>query len=396
MLRMLEQDRPDQVAEIHRAAAKYYHDESGAAARGEELYHLLQLDSDRATLDAAWTTEAERFVMPSRAELPPRAQAYLASKTNTDLDPAIRAQADLEEWEMITEGKVRELIRLGGLGTAQSMLGERKDRTPGSPLFPLEGTILILMKRYSEAEALLQRGIDSVGSTDRLYPLLEMVRARGDLYAQTGRTELAEQEYLRAEELAERLSKGVLQLQILLDRVILQERIGRAKAPPTPESVAYLNRILASIRDADLLAARGQLTGLFRTLGPDYPELLNRGLSVFSLQGIPVNLIGQFPQSTTAALNATEPARALARKAASELSVAFEESLLTESDAPWPQIMLQAGVNQRLNEFVSRALAEAPADKALHLWIVDLLEAAIGPVNQLAQAPGMRGFSSRA
>jgi tetratricopeptide (TPR) repeat protein len=386
MLQLLKADRPDQVAEIHRAAGAYYHDQTGAVARGEEMYHLLQLDSDRPTLDAAWTSEGERFVLPALEELPPRAQVYVARRTNTDLDPAIRAQADLAEWEALTESKVRALIRLGGLTTAQMMLGERKERSPGSPLYSLEATVLILMKKYQDAEKRLEEGIASVDSTERLYPLLEMVRVRGDLYAQTGRLPQAEEEYLWAETLAQQLGKGILQLQILVNRVTMQERIGKTRPEPTAETTQYLQGILASIRDSDLVASRGQLTGLFRTLGPDYPDLLKRGLAVFSLQTIPRSLVASFPSSTSASMSLTDTGRACGRKAASELTVPYEPGPLGEGIAPWPEIMQQAYHNQRLNEFAARVLAELPADRELRLWLADLLEAAIAPVVQPAQA----------
>jgi cellulose synthase operon protein C len=396
MLSLLKEDRPDQVAEIHRAAVAYYHDQSGAVARGEELYHLLQLDSDYATLDAAWTTDAERFVLLGREELPPRAQVYVARRTNTDLDPTIRAQADLEEWEALTESKVRELIRLGGLTTAQMMLGERKERSPGSSLYPLEATVLILMKNYKDAEKRLEEGIASVESTDRLYPLLEMVRVRGDLYSQTGRLEQAEEEYSRAEALAQQLGKGILQLQILVNRVTTRERIGKNRPEPTEESMEYLRRILDSIRDSDLAASRGQLSGLFRTLGPDYPDLLKRGLKVFSLQTIPENLVAGFPSSTSAKLSATDTGRACAHRAASELAVPYEQNPLGDSAAPWLEIMKQAHHNQRLNEFAGRVLAELPADKELRQWLSNMLEAAIGSGVQPAQALGVSGGVSYA
>jgi hypothetical protein len=385
MLRLLKEDRPDQVAEIHRGAASYYHSQTGAAARGEELYHLLQLDSDKAILDAAWTSEAARFILSSREELPPRAQAYLALKTNTDLDPEIRAQAEQQEWEAITESKVRELIRLGGLPTARSMLNERKERTLGSPLYPLEATILILMKDYKAAEALLQQGIDSVQSTDRMYPLLEMVRVRGDLYAQTGRLEQAEGEYLRAENLAQQLGRPLLQLQILLKRTTVREVVGKARLEPTSESTEYLAQILDAVRDSDLVTARGQITGLFRKLGPDYPDLLKRGLMAFSLQPIPETLVASFPISVSNAMYASDSGRACTAKAASELSIPFEAGAIGNVNAVWPQILEQAHRDQRLNEFAARLLAELPKDKVLHQWLADLLEAVIAPAVQPAR-----------
>src|SRR5207247_1749470 len=111
------------------------------------------------------------------------------------------------------------------------------------------------------------------------------------------------------------------------------------------------------------------------------------------LQGIPAERLPKFPETTALALNATEAGRAFARKAASELSVAFEENPLQVSASPWQDLMRQAASKYRLNEFAARLLPYAAGDKPLLRWVSELLEAAIAPVIQPVEALRMQGVS---
>jgi cellulose synthase operon protein C len=393
MLRLLAQDRPDQVRAIHTAAVAYYHDQPGAAARIEEIYHQMQLGADRAQLDAIWDSTVGKAIEDAKDELPASAQVYLASKTKIDLAPEIRAQADLEAWEALTEPKVRDLIRRGGITTALSMLRERKERTLGSVLYGLEAALLILSQQYAQAEILLNIGIESAEASLRTYHLLEMVRIRGDLLAQTGRGPEAESEYERAEKLAAQLGNAALQLQIYVQRIKLHQTGTGAAPETTPDSTRYLQGILDRLDEAEMLKIHSQLVGLFRMCGPHHRGLLSKGLGTFNLSALGAAQIPPFPSVTATRLSETLEGDALARGIASEFGVPVpERSPLVAVIAPWDQIVGAARARGRLNEMIQRVLDASPDEKPLAFWTAQIIEAAIAPV--LQAAPLMAGAAS--
>jgi hypothetical protein len=85
-LRLLEQNDPDLVHQVDRAAAEYYAREIGAEARAEELYHRLRLNEPSETLERLWIPGvAELMQLDPDDELPSEAQAWVERKTTRGL-----------------------------------------------------------------------------------------------------------------------------------------------------------------------------------------------------------------------------------------------------------------------------------------------------------------------
>ncbi len=138
MLPLLRLDVPDAVQNVHQQAAAYYAARDDAASRAEELYHRLAAGESPRVVDGRWTAEAGATLVANVDELPPRAQAYVASHAGIDRDDAIWDAADLEDWERHAARRMTELIATGRPAQALEVAAARTERTPDSPLTPLE------------------------------------------------------------------------------------------------------------------------------------------------------------------------------------------------------------------------------------------------------------------
>lgn len=284
MLKMLQQERPKQVRQIHENAFRYYGEQSPAnsISRIEALYHFLQLSPTENDVAGLWsrTPEASESLLSSIEELPTSSQLIVYLLAGREPSPELKKLADSDQWERATERSAREALQYGDYKTVRALLSERADRMPGSALYAIEVTLEMASRSLDKALKLVEAGIESAQSVNNVERLLELFRLRGEIRQRQSRPDEAEKDFAYAQSLAGRIGQAVLQLQIFADRV-------QVTGLNAPLPVAELDDILARITDADFAAVRGQIRGLFERCGPLSDALLVKGLRVFSLDDIP-------------------------------------------------------------------------------------------------------------
>lgn len=160
MLEPLRMDQPAKVEAIHAAAVHYYSQHADVVSRAEELYHRMASGQSREQIDPRWMPGVEPYLSSSLEELPAEMQAYAASFLGVDLPKNVWERAQLVDWERHVLRRLRELMLKGEPQWALEVLRERRERTPGSRLYPIEARVLILLGRQREAERLVEEGLD--------------------------------------------------------------------------------------------------------------------------------------------------------------------------------------------------------------------------------------------
>jgi cellulose synthase operon protein C len=276
MLKLLEDERRDQVDQIHKAAFEYYLPRVDSASRIERIY-ALQLGKNEEEIRSLWWPDAAESLLSSIDELPPASQLVLTLITGRSADADLRKLADLDQWERIVEAKCRQEIRYGNYASAEKLLAERAERaerTQGSALYALEATVCLWEGKPDKAMQLVLAGIDSAQSVNRLDRLVELWRLRGDILVDKGERAEGDVAMRTAQQLAHRIDSSVLELQIFA---------ARARYLPEPP-VDELNLILMRVTDTDFASVRLQIRGLFQTCGTRSDVLLYKGLRALKLR----------------------------------------------------------------------------------------------------------------
>lgn len=143
MLEPLRKDKRDKVNEIHRNAVKYYEVFDDAVSRAEEIYHRLSLGIERDILNERWQEGVQQYLGTAIEELPAKGKAFLAAKLRLEIDEAVWAEADLEDWEIHAEQRARDLLDLRQPLPALAVLRQRSSRTSNSTLPAIEKDTLI-------------------------------------------------------------------------------------------------------------------------------------------------------------------------------------------------------------------------------------------------------------
>lgn len=162
----------DDIPLIHQRAVDYYEGSRGLIARVEELYHRLMLDQDPEILDPLWqrayaeqklTADADQFLTRSLApawfeKLPTRARRWLAPRLGYDFLEDGR-DIRLVDWEIRTARIARARLDSGDAQGALTVLAERPDRSPASPLTALEAEALSRTGRLTDALQKIDEGL---------------------------------------------------------------------------------------------------------------------------------------------------------------------------------------------------------------------------------------------
>ncbi|WP_431682438.1 hypothetical protein [Kitasatospora sp. KL5] len=155
LLPLLRAEAPDQVAEIHEAAVLHYVQQEDLTSRAEELYHRLSLGEPAAELDRRWQPGVEALITGSIDELPPAAQAYLASRSGRTLFSATLRDVPAEEWERHAEVQVTRLLELDDPhGAAEVIAGRPAGAEHGPRLLLLEARVRAALGDVPAARAL--------------------------------------------------------------------------------------------------------------------------------------------------------------------------------------------------------------------------------------------------
>ncbi len=334
MLKMLEIERPDQVARIHRNAYDYYtRNDNNWVAHNERVYHGLQLPEPTSELVAALDTQTAQSIFASVDELPPASQLFVYERAGNEPPAELRALAGLDQWEKLIEPKARQAIQFGDYQTVEKLLAERQERTPGSALYAIAAVCFMSKRDLMGAMSVLRAGIDSAQSVSRVVRLVELYRLLGELEETLGDAQRAEAAFHHAQDLAIRVMAPQIALQICAQRARLSREVN------TPSPLEGLNELLKLCGDTDFAAVRLQLRGLFEVCGPRSVPLLLKGLRVFRLD--------------------------LMRFAVFRL---LDLSAPDEAYAPG-----------RTNELLQRAIEQRPQDERLLRAISDMLEDALSP-----------------
>lgn len=144
MLEPLRNDKRDKVDEIHRNAVKYYEEFDDPVSRAEEIYHRLSLGIERDILNERWQEGVQQYLGTAIEELPAKGKAFLAAKLRLEIDEAVWAEADLEDWEIHASQRTRDLLELRQPLQALAALRQRSERTKNSGLPAIEKETLIV------------------------------------------------------------------------------------------------------------------------------------------------------------------------------------------------------------------------------------------------------------
>ena len=133
-LRLLELDDVQRVREIDHRAAEWYsgQDHTDVTVASELVYHRLRL-GDIPGAERAWVRGCAWLLRDAEQEIPEAfesARAWLRDQTHGAQDPGVA----LITWEQEAHQRIRSALSRELVRVVPSILGERQDRSPDSPL----------------------------------------------------------------------------------------------------------------------------------------------------------------------------------------------------------------------------------------------------------------------
>ncbi|WP_320688728.1 AAA family ATPase [Gemmata algarum] len=241
VLKDLLREQHQRVTRIHNLAVKYYKSRSTDADRAEEVYHRLLLGQRSSQIDPRWTDGAKRHLagaldeLSTLEELPPSAQAYLASRFGTEASPQVTTawvKADELSVERDLSRRVRDLIRLGKYGPAAAALDTHWARTaphPDSELWALRVRVLRNTGRLADAQDTLQEAIRLAKSAPA-QRLLDLLLELARVACLMGQADRAADAIKQADELFTRHRLKAARIDLALARLQALPAVGTAPA----------------------------------------------------------------------------------------------------------------------------------------------------------------------
>ncbi|WP_027520535.1 AAA family ATPase [Bradyrhizobium sp. Ec3.3] len=175
-LLLMMEDRPALVRELQEAIITFYEMRPPSLSeRAEEIYHRLMLKQDERWLQGRWLPGIDRYLNSAIDEVGAEQQIWLAQRMSIELPSETYVRADLASWERLIGRRALETLRVGDALAALAILGERKERTPESPLFAMEARAHLALGHYEEAARLLDSALDdypAMGNRGRLAEIL--------------------------------------------------------------------------------------------------------------------------------------------------------------------------------------------------------------------------------
>jgi hypothetical protein len=175
VVRLLALDEPLLSRRVHEAAIGFYRSFKDPVSVAEHVYHRLLLGGDTSEIDTVWVPAAERYLHTALAELPPEGRVWLAERMSIRLPEELYRQAHTAAWERIVGPRALAVLESRSSEDALSLLLQRSDRTPDSPLFAIQSRLLVSTGDLVGAERLLAAalvGYPAFGNPGRRAELL--------------------------------------------------------------------------------------------------------------------------------------------------------------------------------------------------------------------------------
>lgn len=286
---------PDKVEKIHLAAVRYYQAKSDEAepqseswieARAEEIYHRVALKQDEDRIRERWDPVLKGPLIGALPELDDEQQALLHGLTGKAVPRSLRQRLSQKAWELDAERRAQDHLNLGRDEEALAVFAERGDRLPGSPLYNLEGRILVRLGRWDEVRELMAKCLASfeAGSSSAARVEALCIAAEADAQLEGGRAAALEKLKEAAalaetrEDAIQRLGVAVLWLETLRRGPAEEEELHRAEE-------AAARRVQAA-PDRELEEHAGLVFRAAELLGSGHPDVLVRAIRLGALYGL--------------------------------------------------------------------------------------------------------------
>jgi hypothetical protein len=225
MIRLLQQDKFNEVRDLRRSAIDYYTGVPGLTARAEEMYHRLVLDEDEFwQLDQRWEKGIETSIIANLEEYPDRVKVWLASRMNLEVPREIFQNADIADWERNITRKVKSALTEMDTARALQLLGERTERSPASPLYALEGKAWLLQKALRQAWTILEKGVEQVAASNNRGRLAELFWLQSQVWLLQGNVLSADEVLDQAAETLKNAANPLPFMHILCHRLLIREK----------------------------------------------------------------------------------------------------------------------------------------------------------------------------
>lgn len=224
MVRLLQQDKFEEVKLLHQKAIDYYFHEDGTDARAEELYHRLALDEDEPyDLSQRWVAGIEQSIASTLDEYSDRMKAWLASKMSLEVPREVFQNASAIEWERNITRKVKRALLNMDITRVFDLLNERNERSISSPLFALEAKAFLLNDQPDNADSVIDNGINQVSQSTNRGRLAELFWLKSQI-AVLKNDVLQSDEFLHQAQLAiQHATNAVTLIHILCQRPLLHK-----------------------------------------------------------------------------------------------------------------------------------------------------------------------------
>jgi hypothetical protein len=270
MLELLARDKPTEVKQIHEAAVEHYYsrDSSEPQERAEEIYHRLMLEEGGNILDKRWLRGVERALWSAIEEVPLAQRIWLASRMSIELPQDVYALADLAEWERLYGPKALQALRYEGPEVALSLLRERSERTPQSPLFAIEARILLAVDQIDQAARLTEQALAAYPPMGNPGRLAELLWIRAQALLMLGRPDNAIEVLDTLAEQASVLSSRLPLVQALAELCNVLDRQGYPERARSARDA--LARAIAALSESEVDSERSLIRLALTRLGDSY------------------------------------------------------------------------------------------------------------------------------
>lgn len=285
MLRDLEQKAGEErIRRIDRRAVRYHAGIATLAHCAEEIYHRLRLGQSEATIRGRWEDGLDRWLLPALEEISaPATRVMLAELLGVTLDAAALEGAEHDAWERQAARRSADYLRASNPHRALTVLGERRERVPSSPLLRLEVQALQQIGDFGGAASKAQQALaeaaesgDRAAAADAALLLAQAEEALGEMASATERVQ-------EARDWADQLGDVYLVLRARTVSMRLARKQGASDA-----DLAASAQAIGALLDGESLRGLRSRPALLRELlaeaGAHQPRLVRTGLDVLGVE----------------------------------------------------------------------------------------------------------------